>query len=86
MSIRLRLSLLFCLASTLFLIATSPSPRMALAQNATHDPAWWDKYQFILNNGADGSAGLTTSELECGRHEGEQRQFQRTRLQRHLPV
>src|SRR3954471_12415580 len=23
----------------------------ALAQKSTHDPTWWDKYQFLLNNG-----------------------------------
>src|SRR6266436_2720869 len=25
------------------------------AANNSHDPTWWDKYQFILNNGADGA-------------------------------
>ena len=22
--------------------------------NNSHNPTWWDKYQFILNSGADG--------------------------------
>jgi len=30
------------------------------AQN-TKNPTWWDKYQYILNNGPDASSGSTTS-------------------------
>jgi hypothetical protein len=29
--------------------------------NNSKDPTWWNKYQFILNNGSDPSPGLTTS-------------------------
>src|SRR6267143_1695758 len=61
MSIRMRLSLFFVITSTLFLVGISQSPRLASAQNSAHDPTWWDKYQFILNSGSDGSAGTTTS-------------------------
>ena len=61
MSIKMRLSFFFAIAATLFLVATSQSPQPASAQNTAHDPTWWDKYQFILNSGADGSLGPTTS-------------------------
>ncbi|GAC1446175.1 MAG: hypothetical protein NVSMB56_02400 [Pyrinomonadaceae bacterium] len=34
----------------------------ALAQNSNvHNPTWWDKYQYIANNGATGEYGATTS-------------------------
>src|SRR4051812_16842844 len=34
----------------------------AFAQNKTRkDPTWWDKYLFILNNGAISDAGTTSS-------------------------
>ena len=33
----------------------------AFAQNSTKNPTWWDKYQYILNNGADADTGTTTS-------------------------
>jgi len=34
----------------------------ALAQRSkTHDPTWWDKYQYILNNGPDAGGGTTGS-------------------------
>jgi hypothetical protein len=29
--------------------------------NNTKDPTWWDKYQYILNNGPDAAPGATTS-------------------------
>src|SRR5437868_13128903 len=32
-----------------------------LAQNTSHNPAWWDKYQCILNNGSDRSSGASSS-------------------------
>lgn len=46
-----KLSLLLCLFAT-----------ATFAQsNNSKDPTWWDKYQYILNNGPDASAGATTS-------------------------
>ncbi|HEY8132942.1 MAG TPA: sialidase family protein [Thermoanaerobaculia bacterium] len=46
-----KFSLLLCLFAT-----------TALAQtNNSNDPTWWDKYQYILNNGPDASAGSTSS-------------------------
>jgi hypothetical protein len=31
------------------------------AQNNAKDPTWWDKYQYLLNNGPDADAGTTSS-------------------------
>ena len=46
-----KLSFLLCLFAT-----------AAFAQNNVRkDPTWWDKYQYILNNGPDASAGSTSS-------------------------
>src|SRR5437773_1647592 len=50
----------------------------AFAQtNNTKDPTWWDKYQYLKNNGSDPASGSTTSVTvgsnvdvsnECGPH------------------
>jgi hypothetical protein len=45
----------------LLALSASSNVRPTAAESATHDPTWWDKYQFILNNGSDGSAGNTGS-------------------------
>src|SRR5438874_9081447 len=34
--------------------------------NNTKDPTWWDKYQYILNNGPDAAAGATVSATSGG--------------------
>jgi len=31
------------------------------ADSSTHDPTWWEKYQFLSRNGADPNAGATSS-------------------------
>lgn len=61
----------------LFLVVVFLSA-FALAQNNTnnpHNPTWWSKYQYLLNNAADPNAGPTSSSLvganvdmsnECG--------------------
>lgn len=36
-------------------------PICALADSKTHNPTWWDKYQYILNNGPDSSTNATAS-------------------------
>jgi hypothetical protein len=36
-------------------------PICAFADSSTHNPTWWDKYQFIKNNGPDASAGPSLS-------------------------
>jgi hypothetical protein len=58
-----------------FIIALA-FPMVALAQNSsTHNPTWWDKYDYIAHNGAVDSAGKTSSAVfgsnvdvsnECG--------------------
>ncbi|HEY8850424.1 MAG TPA: hypothetical protein VIO12_14080, partial [Thermoanaerobaculia bacterium] len=46
-----KLSLLLCLFAS-----------AAFAQtNNSKDPTWWDKYQYILNNGPLPAAGATSS-------------------------
>src|SRR5207253_1436478 len=32
----------------------------------SHDPTWWDKYQFLRDNGADSSGGTTSSVAFAG--------------------
>src|SRR5256886_733639 len=36
-------------------------PICALADSSTHNPTWWDKYQFMKNNGPETSAGSSQS-------------------------
>src|SRR5205085_8445340 len=36
-------------------------PLCAVADSKTHNPTWWDKYQYILNNGPDSSTNASTS-------------------------
>ena len=51
-----KLTLLLCLFAT-----------AAFAQsNNSKDPTWWDKYQYILNNGPAASPGTTTSASSGG--------------------
>ena len=57
----IRLSLLLLFASILFVLATSNAPTRVTAQSNSHDPTWWDKYQFLRNSGADGFAGTGAS-------------------------
>src|SRR5512138_1044337 len=45
----------------LTLSMSSSTTRVSAGGNSTHDPTWWDKYQFILNNGPDAPPSSTTS-------------------------
>ena len=36
-------------------------PICALADSSTHNPTWWDKYEFIKNNSVDVNAGSSAS-------------------------
>jgi len=58
---RLRLTMFLGLGLILLALSASSNVRPTAAESATHDPTWWDKYQFILNSGSDGSAGNTGS-------------------------
>src|SRR2546423_10484224 len=46
------------IASTLFLSNRRAS---VAAQNTSHDPTWWSKYEFIRDNGGDAGPVSTTS-------------------------
>ncbi|MEP6743130.1 MAG: sialidase family protein [bacterium] len=61
MNTRMRFSILLGLALIVMALSASPRLRPVSAQTSAHDPTWWDKYQFILNNGSDGSLSTTSS-------------------------
>jgi len=39
---------------------------LSLAAKDPKNPTWWEKYQFLLKNGADPSPGATASALSAG--------------------
>src|SRR5262249_33156875 len=51
------------LLAIISLIAVSSFSASGIAQRGsrTHNPTWWDKYTYIANNGALGTAGTTAS-------------------------
>lgn len=57
---RISIALTFGLLVLTLSMSTS-TQRVSADRSNTHDPTWWDKYQFILNNGADAAPGTTTS-------------------------
>ncbi len=65
MNTRLRLSILLGLALILLALSASSGLRPAAAQNSSHDPTWWDKFQFLRANGPD-SGAVTTSSVSFG--------------------
>src|SRR5512141_2477926 len=42
-------------------LCLSNRPTKVTAQNSSHDPTWWSKYEFIRDNGGDASPLSTTS-------------------------
>src|SRR6266404_7407464 len=62
MKTALRLPLLFFFTLLLLVASLSHPPTKVAAGNSAHDPTWWDKYQFILNSGAD-TAPVSTSSI-----------------------
>src|SRR6266480_5466145 len=50
-----------------FLLSILAFPIWALADSSTHNPTWWDKYQFMKNNGPEASAGSSQS-LSSGKN------------------
>ena len=60
MKTALRLLIAVFLAVAFAFSISSPINHVS-AGSATHDPTWWDKYQFILNNGSDAAPGATSS-------------------------
>lgn len=52
--------------SFLLMTAVAVSPTLVFAQNSsTHNPTWWDKYQFVANNAAT-DAGVATTSISFG--------------------
>src|SRR5260221_190045 len=61
-----RLSLLLVFGLILLSLAIStPSTRVS-AQNSSHNPTWWDKLQFLRDNGSDPAVGSTNSLSSSG--------------------
>src|SRR6266403_4853081 len=54
----------FGLVALSFGISTKPGK--VTAQNSSHDPTWWSKYEFIRDNGGDASPLSTTSAVVSG--------------------
>jgi len=53
---------LLSIMSIIPLIAVSGFCAFGVAQNnSSHNPTWWDKYQYIANNGPAGGGGATSS-------------------------
>src|SRR5215467_3323088 len=50
-----------CALLSLFLFLVSACALPSLAQNNSHNPTWWNKYQYLLNHPADKPAGPNSS-------------------------
>jgi hypothetical protein len=61
MNTNARLSILFVLGLLLIGICISGRPEKVTAQNSSHDPTWWSKYEFIRDNGGDTAPTSTAS-------------------------
>src|SRR5436853_4901950 len=61
---RLAIISVFTLVGLSLLVWQRP-PRVT-AQNSSHDPTWWSKYEFIRDNGSDASPLSTTSTTANG--------------------
>src|SRR2546421_5220776 len=55
---------LFALVSLSLCISSRPAG--VSAQNSSHDPTWWSKYEFIRDNGGDATALSTSSSTVNG--------------------
>lgn len=55
------IAILIVFALILAALSLSTHPATVSAQNSAHDPTWWDKFQFLRDNIADGSVGTSTS-------------------------
>src|SRR6266700_3463363 len=58
---KFRLSMLVVFALISLSVGISNPPVKVSAQNSSHDPTWWSKYEFLRNNGSDPAIGTTTS-------------------------
>ncbi len=49
---KMYLSMLVVLGLMALSLGISSQPQKVGAQNSSHDPTWWSKYEFIRDNGA----------------------------------
>lgn len=56
-----RLSIPIVFGLLLLAVCISSRPARVTAQNSSHDPTWWSKYEFLRDNGADPATGPTSS-------------------------
>src|ERR1044072_1149575 len=60
-----RLTVLMVFGLLLLGFGISTKPAKVTAQNSSHDPTWWSKYQFIRDNGG-GASPLSTFSATVG--------------------
>src|SRR5437016_588337 len=60
-----RLAILSVLGLVVMSVCISSRPASVAAQNSSHDPTWWSKYEFIRDNGGDASP-LSTNSASAG--------------------
>lgn len=63
---KVHLSILVVLGLVALSLGFSGQPPKVKAQNSSHDPTWWSKYEFIRDNGGDASPLSTTSTTVSG--------------------
>ena len=63
---RVCLSILVVLGLAALSLCISSRPAKVSAENSSHDPTWWSKYEFIRDNGGDAGALPTTSTIVSG--------------------
>src|SRR5205085_5321510 len=64
MTIKMRLAMVIVLGLTLISLGISKRPQQVTAQNTSHDPTWWSKYEFIRDDGGDANP-LSTSSMSA---------------------
>src|SRR5204862_5781569 len=63
---KMHLSILVVLGLMALSLGISSQPPKVTAQNSSHDPTWWSKYEFIRDNGGDASPLSTSSTIVSG--------------------
>src|SRR5437762_2706822 len=63
---KFRLSMLVVFGLITLSLGMSNRPLKVKAQNSSHDPTWWSKYEFIRDNGGDASTLSTLSTTVSG--------------------
>src|SRR5882762_70091 len=66
MKSKMHLSMLAVLGLVTLSLGISSQPPKVTAQNNSHDPTWWSKYEFIRDNGGDAAPLSTTSTTASG--------------------